>query len=120
MTNQKVVFVAMNAKYFRFRELITKFVFKQGAVPINCLMIYGYYLYDMIPRVDIVKAYKKIVPKCDELWTFGEISDGIRDGMIIAKKNNLSIRYFDISRFPEDIHELSEDHLIYEEDVKLG
>ncbi len=111
-----VVFIAMNSKYFRFREWITKFVFDQGAIPINCLMIYGYYLYDMVPRVNIIEAYKTIVTKSDQLWVFGEISDGIKDAMVIAKKNNILIRYFDITRFPK-IFELNETQLIWEEGV---
>ncbi|MBL7100478.1 MAG: hypothetical protein ISS23_00825 [Nanoarchaeota archaeon] len=114
----KVVFIAMNSKMFRLREWVTKFVFDQGAIPINCLMIYGYYLYDMVPRVKIIEAYKTIVPKCDELWVFGDISDGIRDGMIIARNNNLPIKYFDISNHPK-IFEIPEDQLVYEESVSF-
>jgi len=119
MTGKKVIFVAMNSKYFRLRELITKFVFEHGAIPINCLMLYGYYLYDMVPRLKIIEGYKVLVPKCDEVWTFGEISDGIRDGMVIARKNNIPIRHFDISRFPE-VSEWSEEQLVYEEGVSFG
>lgn len=119
MNEKKVIFVAMNGKYFRLRELITKFVFEQGSIPINCLMIFGYYLYDMVPRSMIIKGYKAIVPKCDELWTFGEISDGIHDGMVIAKKNKVPIRHFDISRYPE-IFEVSEEQSVYEEGINFG
>lgn len=115
---KKVVFVAMNSKMFRLRELITKFVFEQGAVPINCLMIYGYYLYDMVPRAKVIEGYKVVVTKCDELWTFGDISDGVRDGMVIAKKNNMPIRHFDVSRYP-DVFKISEDQLVYEEGVSF-
>lgn len=119
MNGKKVIFVVMNGKDFRLRELITKFVFEQKAIPINCLMIYGYYLYDMVPRNVVIEGYKAIVPKCDELWTFGEISDGIRDSMIIAKKKNIPIKHFDISRYPE-IFEIEDDQLIYEEGVNFG
>lgn len=115
----KVVFIAMNSKLFRLKEWITKFAFDQKVTPINCLMIYGYYLYDMVPRVKIIEAYKTIVPKCDEVWVFGDISDGIQDGMVIARKNNIPLRYFDISRYPE-IHEKSEDKIVYEEGVRFG
>jgi len=118
MTQKKVIFVAMNAKLFRLREWITKFVFEQDAIPINCLMVYGYYLYDMVPRVKIIEAYKTVVKKCDELWVFGDVSDGIRDGMIIARKNNMPIKFFDISQYPK-IFEIDEDHVIYEEGIQF-
>lgn len=115
---KKVVFVAMNSKMFRLRELITKYVFEQGYIPVNCLMIYGYYLYDMVPRAKIIEAYKAVVVKCDELWTFGDISDGVRDGMVIARRNKLPVRHFDISQFPK-IYEIPEDQLVYEEGVSF-
>jgi len=116
---KKVIFIAMNSKLFRLREWITKFVFEQKAIPVNCLMLYGYYLYDMVPRVSIIEAYKSVVVKCDELWTFGDVSDGIRDAMVIAGKNNMPVKHFDISRYP-NIFEIPEDQLVYEEGVSFG
>lgn len=117
--NKKVVFIAMSSKMFRLREWITKFVFDQGAIPVNCLMIYGYYLYDMVPRVRIIEAYKAVVVRCDEIWTFGDVSDGVRDAMAIARKNKMHIRHFDTARYPE-IVEVSENQLVYEEGVSFG
>lgn len=116
---KKVVFIAMNSKYFRIREWVTKFVFEQKAIPINCLMIYGYYLYDFVPRENIIEAYKIVVKKSDELWVFGEISDGIRDAIIIARSHKIPVRYFDILHYPK-IYEIKEDHLVYEEGVELA
>lgn len=116
---KKVIFIAMNSKHFKLREWITKFVFDQGEVPINCLMVYGYYLYDMVPRDKIIDAYKTVVMKCDELWVFGDVSDGIRDAMIIAKKANLPVKYFSMIKYP-DIFEIPEDQLVWEEGVTFG
>jgi len=116
---KKVVFVAMNSKYFRTKEWVTKFVFEHGAIPVNCLMIYGYYLYDMVPKDQVIEAYSEVVKKCDALWVFGEVSDGIRDAVLIARKKNMPIKYFDMSRFPK-IFEIPDDHLVWEEGVSFG
>ncbi|MDP2908402.1 MAG: hypothetical protein Q8N77_01210 [Nanoarchaeota archaeon] len=116
---KKTVYIAMNSKYFKFREWITKFAFEQDVIPINCLMVYGYYLYDMVPRERIIEAYKTVVLKCDEIWIFGEISDGIREAMIIAKKSNIPRKFFDMTNYPT-IVEISEDQAVWEEGVKFG
>lgn len=116
---KKVVYIAMNSKYFKFRESVSKFVFEQGAIPLNSLMVYGYYLYGMVPKDIVIEAYRTIVQKCDEVWAFGEISDGVKEAMLIAKKKNMRIRYFDIMKFPE-IVELPEDLIVWEEGVKVG
>lgn len=116
---KKVVFIAMNSKYFRIREWLTKFVFEQEAIPVNCLMLYGYYLYDMVPKEKVIEAYSEVAKKCDELWVFGEVSDGIRDAMRIARKKNMPIKYFDVSRFPH-IFEVQENQLVWEGGVKFG
>lgn len=116
---KKVVFVAMNSKYFRLREWITKFVFERGAVPINCLMVYGYYLYDMVPKENVIEAYRTVVLKCDEVWVFGDVSDGVREAMEIAKKNNIPRKFFEMADYPK-IVEVSEDQLVWEAGVKFG
>lgn len=116
---KKIVYVAMSSSLFRIKEWMVKFVFEQGAIPVSCLMLYGYYMYDMVPREKLIEAYKNMVMLCDEYWIFGEVSDGVRDGMIIAKKHKKPIRCFDITQFPK-IFEISEDELVYMEGVTLG
>jgi len=107
----------MNSKYFKYREWISKFVFDQGAIPINSLMVYGYYLYGMVNRDLIIEAYRTVVGKCDEVWVFGDISDGVKEAMIISKKRNIKLRYFDMSRYPQ-IFEINEDQIVWDEGVK--
>jgi len=114
---KKVVYIAMNSKYFKFREWISKFVFEQGAIPINSLMVYGYYLYGMVPKEMVIEAYRTVVGKCDEVWVFGEVSDGVKEAMIISRKKNIRLKYFDLSRYPE-IVEIPEDLLVWEAGVK--
>ncbi len=116
---KKVVYIAMNSKYFKLREWISKFVFEHGAIPVNCLMVYGYYMYDLVPKEMVIEAYRTVVAKCDELWVFGEISDGVKEAMLIAKKKGMKIKYFDMSKYP-DIVEIPEELLIWEAGVKLG
>ncbi len=57
--------------------LFANLFFTQNAVPINPFNLFGYFLYKLVERDIISNAINNIFKKCDELWVFGEISDGV-------------------------------------------
>jgi len=56
--------------------------------------------------------------RCDELWVYGEISDGVLAEIQMFKKLNKPIRFFDISNLPNEVREISKNELIFEEDLE--
>jgi len=90
----KIVYVASSKKIFYHRFSISKFIFNSNAVPINPFMNFDYYLGEGVEREKVREANNILVKKCDELWVFGEISNGIRREIEIAEKNGKVIRYF--------------------------
>ena len=72
-----IVFTAQSCKNFHQRMHICRFVFENGAVPLNPFNAYGYYLYDLVDRDLVRNANNNLLMRCDELWVFGEISDGV-------------------------------------------
>lgn len=116
--NRKVVFTAQSCKNFHQRMLICKYVFDQGNVPINPFNAFGYYLYELVERDLVRNANNNILKRCDELWVFGEISDGVLAEMQLFKNLGKPIRYFDISKLPKEVKEITEKELIFEEGVK--
>ena len=116
--NKKVVFTAQSCKNFHQRMLICKFVFEQNAVPVNPFNLFGYFLYEMVDRDLIRNGNNNLLKRCDELWVFGEISDGVLAEIIFYKQLKRPIRYFDISKLPLEITEISKNRVRFEEEIK--
>lgn len=96
MKNMKLVYTAFSKKLFYFRMQISVFVLSKKYVPLNPFMIFEYFLVDKLDRKLFYDANAQLVRRADELWVFGEISDGVLDEIQIAKKNKKPIKYFDI------------------------
>jgi len=113
---KKVIYTAMSKKNFFQKWRIVKFVLEKGFVPLNPFMLYDYFLADSVNHDLVKNANHEIIEKCDELWSFGEIADGVKREIDLAKKLNKPIKYFDISNSPEEIKEISENKIIFEGD----
>ncbi|GAG28859.1 unnamed protein product [marine sediment metagenome] len=114
---KKVVFTAQSCKNFHQRMLICKHAFEQGVVPINPFTLYGYFLNDLVDRDIVRNANNNIIKRCDELWVYGEVSDGVLYEINMFKDIGKPIRFFDISKLPRVVIEISENKLVFEVDV---
>lgn len=103
----KIIYPAFSKKLFYFKAHISKFVLENDCVPLNPFMIHEYFLLDTIDRDKIRESNNTIVKKSDELWVFGEISNGVSVEIDLAKKMNKPIRYFKVLN-SKDIKEISE------------
>lgn len=103
----KLIYPAFSKHLFYFRMHISKYVLENGGVPLNPFMIHEYFLPDTIDR-DIIRASNNtLVEKADELWVFGDISNGVAAEIQLAKKMNKPIRFFEVIG-SKDIKEISE------------
>jgi hypothetical protein len=116
--NKKLVFTAQSCRNFHLRMLICKFVFEQGAVPVNPFNLFGYYLYELVDRDLVRNGNNNLLNRCDELWVFGEVSDGVLAEMQLFRKSGKPIRFFDISKLPETVKEITKQELVFEDDIK--
>lgn len=103
----KIIYPAFSKHLFYFRMHISKFVLENDGVPLNPFMIHEYFLLDTIDRDKIRESNNKIVEKSEELWVFGDISDGVLAEINLAKKLDKPIRYFKVIK-SKDIKEISE------------
>lgn len=92
----KVVYPAFSKRNFYFRAHISKFVIDNGAAPINPFMNFDYFLLDTVHRDLVRNANNAIIRKADELWIFGDISNGVAAEIELAKTLRKPIRYFEI------------------------
>jgi hypothetical protein len=93
---KKIVFTAFSKKLFYFRMQIQKFVLEQGYVPINPFMSFEYFLVDSVPRDVIRSANNNLIKRSDELWVFGDVSDGVAAEIVLAKQQGKPIRHFEV------------------------
>ncbi len=103
-----VVFTAMSKRNFYMRYFVAKFVLDQGNVPLNPFMIFDYFLVDTVDRDVIRQANNTLVSRADELWVFGNISDGVQAEILQFKKTKKPVRYFMFSN-DKDVTEVEED-----------
>ena len=92
----KLIYTAFSKKLFYFRAHISKFVLEKNGVPLNPFMIHEYFLLDTIDRDTIRESNNALVSRADELWVFGEISNGVASEIKLAKKQQKPIRYFTV------------------------
>ena len=109
-TNHSVVFAAMSKRNFFLREHIVKFILEKGHTPTCAFMMFSYFLLDTVDRKLLIEANNDLIKRSDELWVFGEISDGVIEEIKLAQKMKLPIRYFCIDQFPQEIKEIGKAH----------
>lgn len=98
------------------RMLISRFVLEQGGVPLNPFMVFDYFLADTVERDVVRRANNNMVALADELWVFGEISNGVLAEIIQAKQAGKPIKYFAI-RDDRDFEELTAMSVELEDEV---
>lgn len=103
----KLIYPAFSKRLFYFRMFISKYVLENEGVPLNPFMIHDYFLLDVVDRDKIRESNNTLVERADELWVFGEISDGVLAEIKLAKKLSKNIRYFEVIK-SKDIKEISE------------
>ena len=92
----KIIFTAHSSALSHYSTLICKHVFKSGNIPINLFNLYGYFMHGLVDREDIFEANNKILGKCDKLWVFGKVCEGVQIEIDIAKRKGMSIRFFEL------------------------
>lgn len=97
-TSQKVVFAAMGKQNFYLREHIVKFILEQGYTPTCAFMMFSYFLLDTVDRQALIRANNDLIRRSDELWVFGELSDGVREEISLATKLDIPIKFFTIGK----------------------
>lgn len=114
----KTVFTAQSKKFFYTKDLICEFVFKKNAIPINPFQVFGYFLNDRVARSLVRNGNNELISRCDELWVFGPIADGVLFEISRAYQLKLPIRFFTIGTHLNDINEITDlSKLVFEPEV---
>lgn len=90
----KIIFTAHSKKTFYLRVEIAQFVLQQGETPINPFLNFDYNMAGVVDKSLIRASNNTLVGRCDELWVFGDVSDGVLTEIYMAKKRGTPVRYF--------------------------
>ena len=107
-TSKPIVFAAFSKRNFFWRDHIVKFILQQERVPICAFVMFGYFLADTLPRDVLIGANNDLVRRADELWVFGEVSDGVKAEIDLARSLKRPIRFFAIDPHANEITEVAE------------
>lgn len=117
MEKKPLVYTAMSKHLFYYRSHVSVFVLEQGGVPLNPFLIFDYFFVDAIDR-DLVRAgNNNIVMRADEIWVFGDVSNGVLAEILLAKEQGKPVKYFAIEK-PHKIIPTTKEQVQMEEDVK--
>lgn len=112
-----VVFAAQSKNYFYCKDVICEYVLKEGKIPINPFMVFGYFLNDRVDRNLVRQGNNQLIQSSDELWVFGPIADGVLFEIALAKKIGKRIRFFKLGTRVSEIREISDDEVTFEPEV---
>lgn len=119
-TYSKVIFTAMSKKSFYLREHIIKYVLEKGFTPSCAFMMFSYFLLDTVERQALISANNTLIRKSDEVWVFGEISNGVAEEIKLARSLNYPVKYFSVQRPTCKFIEITESDAIAENEPDLS
>jgi len=115
----RTIFTAQSKAYFYCKDAICAFVFRQGTLPVNPFMAFGYFLDDRVDRDLIRRANNQLISMCDELWVFGDIANGVMFEILLAKSLDKPIKYFTVAARSAEIKEVTLRDLAFEDELAL-
>lgn len=85
------------------KNRISRFVLEQGRFPYNPFLNLDYFLSDSVDPDKIRECNNVFLKRSDELWVFGDISDGVQLEIEIARELDIPIRFFSIDNEFEEV-----------------
>ena len=93
-----LVYPAYSKRNFYWQMHISQFCLNNKRIPLNPFMLFRYFLGDTVSREKIYIANNNIVRLCKEVWSFGEISDGVLAEVKIKKDLGQQVSYYKIAQ----------------------
>lgn len=114
---RKVVFTAQSKQYFYCRDVVCEYVLSNGCIPVNPFRIFDYFLSDRVERDLIRNGNNEMIKRCDELWVFGNVSDGVLFEIYMCRQMGKPVRFFNIATRSSEIRELKTEEITFEPEI---
>jgi len=113
--NKKIIFASQAKENMCWARLICKFILDKGHVPVNYFTVYGNFVYELADQKTMIDSINSLILRCDELWAFGEISEGMWFEIKMCYELGIPVRFFKINKLPKSIKEIEIDEVKYTE-----
>ena len=117
LTKKPLIYTTVSKHNFFQRDMISKFVLERGRVPLNPFKNWDYFLADTVDRDLVICANNNLVMNAEELWQFGQISNGCWAEIKLALKDGKKVKYFSLGRRVEDIKEIKAIDVEFEQEL---
>ncbi|MDD3648114.1 MAG: NUDIX hydrolase [Candidatus Dojkabacteria bacterium] len=111
--DKRVIFVSQAAVNMCWARLICKFVIEKGHAPVNYFTAFGHFVHELADQQTMIDSINSLIVRCDELWAFGEISEGMWFEIKMCKELGIPVRYFNIEYLPKSIKPINEKQVKY-------
>ena len=114
----KVIYTAHSKHNYYAKQFVSAYVLTSGDMPLNPFMNWDYFLDDLVERETIHKANEQLIKMSDEVWQFGEISNGCYYELEMAMELKMPMKFFTIGGKVDEIQPISNlDDLVFEEEI---
>gem|GEM_PF-883884 len=110
---KKVVFISQAAVNMCWARLICRFVINKGFAPVNYFTAFGHFVHELADQQTMIDSINSLIVRCDELWAFGEISEGMWYEIKMCKELGIPVKYFDIECLPKNIKQINDKQVKY-------
>ncbi|MBW2963345.1 hypothetical protein KY306_01050 [Candidatus Woesearchaeota archaeon] len=117
---RKLIFCSISCDNFWGRGKISKFVIEQKGVPINPYMNWDYNLFHQASKESVRAANNSLIKWCNEVWAFGNLSDGVRAEILLAQELGKKVRFFTYPGFVENEIKVGKDYSHYTFKFRYG
>jgi len=89
-----IIFTSYSKRNFYYRAEVSQYVLQRGCTPVNPYMNFDYNLSGVVDKSLIRVANNSLIAHADELWVFGEVSDGVLAEIYLARRRKIPVKYF--------------------------
>ena len=111
----KRVFISITKRNFYLKSQISEYVLLNNCVPISPFMNFEYNLSGTVNKDYIRISNNSMIFRTDELWVFGDVSDGVAVEIYLAQKHNIPIKYFKIDKITSSISPINQTEVMLED-----
>jgi hypothetical protein len=115
----KTIYTAFSKHNYYARKFVSAYVLERDLLPLNPFMNWGYFLDDLVERDTVRNANAELIKKSDELWQFGEISNGCYAEIKMAIELGMPVKFFTLGGDKTKIKPITDvKDLVFEEELK--
>ena len=114
----RTIYTSHSKHNYYAKQIVSAYVLKRGFIPLNPFMNWDFYLDSLVGRNLIHEADARLIEMSDEIWQFGEISNGCYYELLLGMKRGMPIKFFTVDGKNNAIDPVDNlDNLVFEQEL---